>query len=77
MTPPLAELLPLELPEVELPDVLAEFPDELADPLDSEEPDTDPPEASPPEKPAALAALTVLGSLSYNIPLEEIRSCGQ
>ena len=73
MTPPLAE----ELPELELPDVLAEFPDELVDPLDSEEPDEDPPEASPREKPPALAALTVLGSLSYNMPLEETRSCGQ
>lgn len=74
MTPPLAELPPLEL---ELPDVLAEFPDELADPLDPEEPDMDPPEESPPEKPAALAALADLGSLSYSIPLEETRSCGQ
>lgn len=68
----------LLLPELELPeDVLAEFPDELAGPLLPQELDDDPPEAPPPEKPAARAARAALGSLSYNIPLEEMRSCGQ
>jgi hypothetical protein len=74
MTPPLAEpLLPLEplaLPELELPDVLTEFPDEPSEP-----PDMDPsPEELPLEKPPALEAL---GLFSYNMPPDEMRSCGQ
>jgi hypothetical protein len=73
MTPPLAVLPPLELlvvPELELPEVLAELPDPAP-----EDPESKPPlEAPPLEKTPPLAALL---SLSYKSPFEEMRSCGQ
>ncbi|MCX6574941.1 MAG: hypothetical protein NTV82_00960 [Candidatus Aminicenantes bacterium] len=75
MAEPPLPLEPLALPELELPDVLTEFPDEPPEPPDPEEPDEDPPSEDPPlENPPPLKALR---SFSYNMPPEETRSCGQ